>query len=292
MRQASDFTVRAATFMFEQPLIEENFEFEGAKVTFYRAGRGTPILMLHGSGPGASSLGNWGTVLAPLAENFEVFAMDLIGFGKSGRKATAPYFDHSMWVRQAQAMLARMPGERLGVIGHSLSGSIALTLASLESRVSAVVTTGTMGATFTPVEETHRVWTCPRDRQELIKTLSGIIRDITVIDEAFLAVREPVVFAPGYADYFDEMFQGDHQQYVNAARLSANTLAQVRCPVLLLHGREDHAFPSTNSIEISQQLARADLLLLGECSHSVAFERSHTFLAVVNEFLRNHLKQS
>jgi 2-hydroxymuconate-semialdehyde hydrolase len=276
--------------MLEQTLIEENFEFEGAKVTCYRAGRGAPILMLHGSGPGASSLGNWGAVLAPLAEHFEVFAMDLIGFGKSGRKATTPYFDYSMWVRQAQAMLARMPEERIGVIGHSLSGSIALTLASLESRVSAVITTGTMGGAFTPVEETHRVWTCPRDRQELIKTLSGIIRDVTVIDEAFLAVREPVVFAPGYADYFDEMFQGDHQQYANAARLSAKTLAQVRCPVLLLHGREDHAFPATNSLDISQHLAQADVLLLGQCSHSVAFERSRIFFAVADEFLSCHLK--
>jgi 2-hydroxymuconate-semialdehyde hydrolase len=194
-----------------------------------------------------------------------------------------------MWVRQAQAMLARMPGEQLGVIGHSLSGSIALTLASLESRVSAVITTGTMGGDFTPVEETHRVWTCPRDRQELLQSLSGIIRDVTVIDEAFLAVREPVVFAPGYADYFDEMFQGDHQQYVDAARLSVNTLSRVHCPVLLLHGREDRAFPSTNSLEISQQLTRADVLLLGDCSHSVAFERSRTFMAVANEFLSNHL---
>lgn len=273
-------------------MVEDRFEFEGVPVVCHRLGRGAPVLMLHGSGPGASSLGNWRTVLEPLAEKFEVFAMDLIGFGKSGRKPAAPYFDYPMWVRQAQAMLARIPGDRVGVIGHSISGSIALTLASLESRVAAVMTTGTMGSSFTPIEQTRRVWTCPRNREELFKALSGIIHDASVIDEAYLAAREPVVFAPGYADYFDAMFQGDKQQYADAARLSQQTLARVRCPVRMLHGREDHAFPPSNSIDLSNQLPQADLMLLSGCSHSVAFERSRTFLAQADEFLGAYLPQS
>ncbi len=271
-------------------MTEESFDIEGVPVHCLRAGRGAPVLMLHGSGPGASSLGNWRTVLAPLAERFEVFAMDLIGFGKSGRKPAAPYFDYAMWVRQAQAMLGRIPGDRVGVIGHSLSGSIALTLASLESRVAAVMTTGTMGGAFTPVDETLRVWTCPRDRQALVQALSGIIHDASVIDEAYLAAREPVVFAPGYADYFDAMFQGDKQQYVDAARLSPETLGRVACPVLMMHGREDRAFPPSSTIDIARQLPRADISLLGACSHSVAYERSGTFLALADDFLGTHLR--
>jgi 2-hydroxymuconate-semialdehyde hydrolase len=272
------------------PVTEERFEFEGAEVNFYRTGKGAPLLMLHGSGPGASSLGNWRTVLGPLSEQFEVFAMDLIGFGKSGRKPAEPYFDYDMWVRQAQAMLARIPGERVGVIGHSLSGSIALTVASRSPRVAAVLTTGTMGGEFKPIDATRRVWTCPRNRAELQLTLSGIIHDASVIDEAYLAAREPVVFAPGYADYFDTMFSGDKQQYVDAARLSLQTLEGVKCPVRMLHGREDHAFPPSNSLDISRHLASADVVLLGDCSHSVAFERSSTFLALASDFFGAHLQ--
>lgn len=265
-------------------MTEDRFDFEGLSVACYHGGRGAPLLMLHGSGPGASSLGNWRTVLEPLSERFEVFAMDLVGFGKSDRKASEPYFDYALWVRQAQAMLARVPGEQVGVIGHSLSGSIALKLASLEPRVKAVMTTGTMGGNFEPVESTRRVWTCPRNRQELVRTLSGIIHDASVIDDAYLAAREPVVFAPGYADYFDTMFQGDHQRYVNAAVLSSDTLARVRCPVLMLHGRDDIAFPPSNSLDLAAQLPQADVALLGQCSHSVAFERPGTFLALASEF--------
>lgn len=267
----------------------ERFDFEGVSVAYQQLGAGAPVLMLHGSGPGASSIGNWRTVLGPLAECFEVFAMDLVGFGESGRKPAAPYFDYAMWVRQAQAMLARIPGERVGVIGHSLSGSLALTLASLDHRVAAVMTTGAMGGSFEPVEETRRIWTCPRNRQELFMALSGIIHDASVIDEPYLKAREPVVFAPGYADYFDAMFAGDPRQYVDAAKLDDATLARVKCPVRMLHGREDRGFPPSNSIDLADRLPQADLMLLAQCSHSVAFERSSTFLAQAREFFGTHL---
>jgi 2-hydroxymuconate-semialdehyde hydrolase len=275
----------------EGKLTEESFEFDGIQVACYRAGQGTPLLLLHGSGPGASSIGNWRAVLEPLAERHQVFVMDLIGFGKSGRKPHAPYFDYPLWVRQAAAMLRRIPGERVGVIGHSLSGSIALTLAAQEPRVGAVMTTGTMGAPFRLNDGTRRTWTCPRNREQLVRALSGLIHDTAVLDEAYLQAREQVIFAPGYADYFDAMFGGDQQRYVDAALLDDDTLARVACPVLMLHGREDGAFPPSGSIQLAHKLPGADLALLAGCSHSVAFERTATFLALADQFFDRALNR-
>lgn len=261
---------------------EASFEFEGLDVAYYRSGHGAPLLMIHGSGPGASSIGNWRTVMGPLSEHYEVFAMDLVGFGKSARKPAAPYFDFPLWVRQARAMLERIDGEKVGVIGHSISGAIALHLAAASSRVAGVLTTGTMGAPFTATDATRRCWTCPTNRDELVLALSGLIYDKSVIDEAYLAAREPVVFAPGYADYFNSMFNGDPQQYIGAAVLDDATLARITCPVSLLHGRDDVAFPDTSSVAIASKLAEGDLTLLSKCSHSVAFERTDVFLALAN----------
>jgi 2-hydroxymuconate-semialdehyde hydrolase len=265
-------------------MTEEQFEFEGLPVVYYHLGKGEPLLMIHGSGPGASSVGNWRRVLDPLAERYEVFAMDLVGFGKSARKPAPPYFDFALWARQGAAMLERIPGKRVGVIGHSISGALALTLASLESRVAAVMTTGTMGASFAPTEATVRCWTCPTNRAELLAALSGLVYDTSVIDEAYLAAREPVVFAPGYAAYFNAMFRGDKQQYADAAVLPGSLLARIHCPVLLLHGREDIAFPPAGSVSIAAKLKHADLALLADCSHSVAFERADIFLALARQF--------
>src|SRR5262245_55038151 len=93
-------------------LREERVEFEGIPVAVYRGGAGPPLLLIHGSGPGASSSGNWRAVIGPLAQGFEIYAMDLVGFGRSGRKPGPPYFDYPLWLRQSGALLARIPGER------------------------------------------------------------------------------------------------------------------------------------------------------------------------------------
>lgn len=52
----------------EKSLNSEKFEFEGTQVNYYSNGEGPALLMLHGSGPGASSLGNWRPVLPGLTE--------------------------------------------------------------------------------------------------------------------------------------------------------------------------------------------------------------------------------
>jgi 2-hydroxymuconate-semialdehyde hydrolase len=283
---ASDYQIE------EQTVTEELFDLEGIPVNYYHAGQGRPLLLLHGSGPGASSIGNWKAVLEPLAQRFEIYAMDLIGFGKSGRKSQEPYFDYGLWMRQAAAMLERIPGQRVGVIGHSLSASIGLTLAAQASRVGAVMTTGAMGAKFKLNDGTRRTWTCPRTREELVRALSGLIHDTSGITDDYLRTREQVIFAPGYADYFDTMFKGNQQQYIDAAMLSDSTLERITCPVLMLHGRNDGAFPTSNSIALAQKLAHADLMLISACSHSVAAERADTFMALAHDFFNRTLQNN
>lgn len=275
--------------MHDVAIEEKQFEFEGLPVTWYEGGTGAPLLLLHGSGPGASSLGNWRTVLAPLARRYRVYAMDLIGFGKSARKSAPPYFDYGLWLRQAQAMLARIEGERVGVIAHSLAASLALSVAAASPRVAAVLTTGAMGMPFEATDATRRTWRCPTNRDELVRALRGLIHDASVIDEAYLAAREPVIFAPGYADYFNAMFEGDPACYIEAAVLAPQTLDAVRCPVTLLHGRHDVAFPPASSVALGEQLADADVVLLSGCSHSVAFERTGVFLALAHELFARTL---
>ena len=268
----------------EKTLNSDKFQFEGIQVNYYRDGKGPAILMLHGSGPGASSLGNWRPVLPGLTKSFEVYAMDLVGFGQSDRKPTTPYFDYDLWVRQALAMLDLIPNEKVGVIAHSLSASIALTLAGRSPKVCAVMTPGAMGAPFQMNEGVRRTWTCPRNRNQLTAALERLIHDTSGIDEAYFQTREKVIYAPGYAEYFDSMFEGDQQKYIDAAVLSEAILSKVTCPVLMLHGRNDGAFPPSCSEFVSGKLSNADLVLLSQCSHSVAVERTPTFLALAHEF--------
>jgi 2-hydroxymuconate-semialdehyde hydrolase len=253
---------------------------EGCRAHYIEGGTGYPLLLIHGSGPGASTIGNWRRVLEPLGRRFHVYAMDLIGFGRSDRKRTEPYFDPSLWLRQCQALIGRMPGTHIGVVGHSLSGALALKLAAGEPRIAQVLTTASMGAAFRLNAAADKVWTFPRDREELRRTAEVLIYDKSLIDDAYLDARMAILHSDSsYGPYFASMFGGDKQSYIDQTLITAAEFSAIRCKVSMLHGRNDSAFPPAVSLALAERLPQADLALLGLCSHSIAMEQPDKFLA-------------
>jgi 2-hydroxymuconate-semialdehyde hydrolase len=267
---------------------ERDFTLDGHQVGFLEGGTGFPVLMIHGSGPGASTIGNWRLVLDPLAEHFHIYAMDLIGFGRSGRKASPPYFDLELWLRQCRSMIDLMGADRLGVIGHSLSGMLALRLAATDARVAKVLTTGSMGARFLVNEQTVRTWTFPRNREEIRKMAEGLVYDKSRIDDAYLDNREKILFTGNYGIYFETMFAGEKQRYVDATVLSSENLARVTCDVVLMHGRDDIGFPPEISLQLAHFLPHADIILLGRCSHSIAMEHPSKLVTTAGQLFREN----
>jgi 2-hydroxymuconate-semialdehyde hydrolase len=268
-------------------MTEHEHQFRGMTVHHVETGQpGSPaLLMLHGSGAGASTLGNWRKVLEPLGEHFHVHAMDLIGFGESQRKPAPPYFDYELWMAQCRDMLARVPGDRVGVIGHSLSGSFALRLAGSEARVHKVMTTATLGAPFRANASTLATWSFPGNRDELKTAARRLIHDESLIDETYLSHREALLFSGDYKDYFTKMFAGDRQRFIDQATLSTDEVSAIDCDVLMVHGREDVGYPAESlTLELGRAIAHADVVLLGRCSHSVAFEQPEKFLSLAKTF--------
>lgn len=253
---------------------------DGLQAHYIEGGTGLPLLLIHGSGPGASTVGNWRRVLDPLAERFHVHAMDLFGFGRSARKPEPPFFDPELWMRQCRALIAAMPGDRIGVLAHSLSGVLAFRLAASEPRIAGVLTTASMGAPFQVNAATEQVWTFPATRDDLRRTAELLVYDPSIIDDAYLDARVAVLHADaGYGRYFASMFSGDKQAFADAAVVSPAELARVTCPVTLLHGRNDRPFPPALSLALAEHLPQADVHLLARCSHSVAMEHPQKLLA-------------
>ncbi|MDE2510766.1 MAG: alpha/beta hydrolase, partial [Elusimicrobia bacterium] len=110
----------------ESPAVRtETLEVAGIKTRLLRAGRGEPVLLLHGLGASSYS---WRFAVPELAKHYEVFAPDLPGFGRADKPRD---FDYSIaglhdWV---VAFMDQLGIKKARVAGNSMGGVIALWLA-------------------------------------------------------------------------------------------------------------------------------------------------------------------
>jgi pimeloyl-ACP methyl ester carboxylesterase len=89
------------------------------------AGTGPPLVMLHGlGGTKASFL----PTIAALSDRYRTIAVDLPGFGDSGKPLGAAY-DPAFFCRSVLSLLDEMGLERVHLLGHSMGGRAALELA-------------------------------------------------------------------------------------------------------------------------------------------------------------------
>lgn len=101
-------------------------EVEGVRLHVRDEGRGPALLMIHGLG-GQMAHFNYGAV-RELAMRYRVVTVDRPGSGYSTRPAGVPA-DLSTQARAIAALIERLGLERPTVVGHSLGGATALTLA-------------------------------------------------------------------------------------------------------------------------------------------------------------------
>ncbi len=99
-------------------------EIDGVRIHYQEKGVGTPLILLHGF---TSSTYSWKDVFEPLSSNFRVIAVDLKGFGFSGKP-------HGDYTRRAQAQLVahllnHLKIEKAWLAGNSMGGEVALNVA-------------------------------------------------------------------------------------------------------------------------------------------------------------------
>jgi pimeloyl-ACP methyl ester carboxylesterase len=109
-------------------------------VRYVRAGRGPTVILIHGL---ASSIYTWADVIGPLAEQFDVIALDLPGFGASSQPPGLSFDDEP---RAVLGLMDALGVQKAHLVGNSMGGAISLLLAARQpDRVDHVVVLDSAG---------------------------------------------------------------------------------------------------------------------------------------------------
>ena len=245
-----------------------------------------PVLLLHGSGPGVSAAANWRAVLPALQAGRRVIAPDQLGFGGTAT-GEARTFGRAAWTSHALAVLDALGVGQVDVIGNSMGGAIALSMAlARPAAVRRLVLMGTMGVAMPLPAGLDAVWGYTPSVEAMREVIGLFAYDRRLINDDLVRMRYEASLHPRVRDSWAAMFPAPRQRWVDDLALAGAELAAVRQPVLMVHGSDDRVVPWRSSSEpLVDLLPDCRLHVIGGCGHWTMIEKTAEFLAVVEPFL-------
>ncbi len=268
----------------ENPEIGATAVAKGIKTHYLEAGKGHPVVLIHGSGPGVTSYANWRLVLPALAENFRVLAPDMIGFGFSERPANIQYGVQT-WADQVVGLMDTLELPTAHMVGNSFGGAIALRIAAQHpDRVGKLVLMGSMGVSFPITEGLERVWGYEPSFENMRKVLDVFAYSRDLVNDELAEVRYRGSIQPGFQESFAAMFPAPRQRWVEAMCTPEDEIRRLPHRTLIVHGREDQVIPVQTSLRLMELIDNADLSVFSHCGHWSMIERTEDFNRNVSEF--------
>ena len=255
-------------------------------------GSGTPVLMIHGSGPGVSAWANWRQAIPALAGSRRVIAPDMVGFGYTDRPAGIEY-SMDTWVRQGLDLLDALGLERVHLVGNSFGGALAMALAiRAPERVQRLVLMGSVGVPFPITEGLDAVWGYQASFENMRSIMDYFAWSRELVTDELAKLRYEASIRPGFQESFAAMFPAPRQRWIEALASAEADIRALPHETLIIHGREDKVIPLSNSLTLADWIPNAQLHVFGHCGHWTQIEHSARFNRLVGDFLAEADQQS
>lgn len=260
------------------------------RLRYHDVGEGTPVLLIHGGGPGASGWSNYNRNVEYLAKQFRVLIVDLPGFGKSD-KTLPPDNLFSYLSESTRAFLDALEIPAAHFVGNSLGGGTTLKFAlDYPNRVKKAVLMGSGGGTSifstVPTEGVkHLVGYYEGSGPSLEKLRSFI--DVMVYDKT--AITDQLLEQRYHASLDPEIVRNPPIKWRGKLPLEPlwrEDLGRLEQEFLLVWGREDRVVPLDCAFILAKQLAKARLHVFPQCGHWAQWEKADEFNRLIADFFR------
>ncbi|WP_421657922.1 alpha/beta fold hydrolase [Leptothermofonsia sp. ETS-13] len=242
-----------------------------------------PLLLIHGFG---ASTDHWRKNIAGLSETFEVWAVDLLGFGRSAK----PDWQYSgnLWRDQLHDFINQVIGQPVVLVGNSLGGYAALCVAAQCPQSAAGLVLINSAGPFTDIQGTTKpdpmrevmgkfvqtlfrqdwasflLFQYIRQKSIIRRTLEQVYLDQSAVTDQLIEDIYRPSCDPGAVRVFASVFRTPQGEKVDVL------LKQLTCPLLMLWGEAD---PWINARERGARFRRyhpqltEHYLRAGHCPH-------------------------
>ena len=266
-------------------------ETDRGRLHYNVAGDGPAVILLHGSGPGASGWSNFRPNIEPLAEHFRVYALDAPGWGESAPASPTTY-DHP---RAGLEFMDALGIAEAALVGNSMGGFTAVTFAArYPARITHLITMGTgclltmptlFGAQDGPSEGLKILHEAYRDPSP--ETMSTLV-DVMTFDSGERAsnvAAERSRAALSHPEHLANYLEG---AATGGPIRTAATLEQLRgitTPTLIIHGRDDRVVHYEQGLRLLSCIENSRLVVINRCGHWVQLEHADEFNRLVTGFV-------
>jgi len=264
-------------------IAEKDVTVLGFKLHYLEAGRGAPVVLLHGLGGDGS---RWRPNIEPLAKDFHVFALDQIGFGESD-KPLANYHT-GMLVDFLVGFLKAAGIPKASLVGNSMGAGVALyTAVHYPEMVDRIVLAD--GGGFRAPGNPPRTPPTPEAlrRRELQNSVTRdetreffriLFHDKSLVTEKM--VDEQLAMRLRAAFTITKM-----QEAGGRGSLSEQDVRGVKAPTLVIWGKYDELADPAGADRLEQTIPGARKVIIDNCGHMPQLERADEFNRIVREFL-------
>jgi pimeloyl-ACP methyl ester carboxylesterase len=253
--------------------------------------QGLPVVLIHGLG---GSVENWMLNVHALAERHQVYAVDLVGFGRSDRPSV-PY-SISYLTDFCQDFLTALEVERASLVGNATGGAVSLLLALRSpERVDKLVLVDSAGM-GREVMALLRLASLPVVGELVLRPsranaklyFRSCFYDPARIPEGVIEWGYEMMTLPGTQSAFlrtlcsmCNLWGGKGEDLDTIQR----NLQRITAPALIVWGKQDKVLPVTHAHIAAEKLPNAELHIFERCGHMSMFECAQAFNALVLHFL-------
>jgi 3-oxoadipate enol-lactonase len=261
----------------------------GNEIAFTEAGKGTPVVLLHGY-PFDKSM--WSEQLEAIAAaGFRAIAPDLPGLGETKSSSEVATMDEM--ARDVAALLDHLRVEQAVVCGLSMGGYVAFEFIHLfPTRVRGLVLAGTCAPADNEQEKAGReqqVQTMLRAGMVPISiaTLPKLLASRTLAEKPNVVKRVRAMITRS-----DPKGAAAAQRGMAARRDYTEDLPKIDVPTLVIVGREDLIRPVADAEFMHRGIRDSRLEIIEDAAHMTNMEQPEEFNGVLIEFLESSVSEA